>query len=154
MKGDAYEGGHRIPFIVRWPEKIKKGSISNTIACQTSLLSTLREILKDNDSKFDRKDSYSILPDLLSKTNSSNVEKPIIHSSSKGYLGIRLGDWKLIDHLGSGGFTAPDKENPTPGGPKVQLYNLKSDPMEKENVALKYPEKTTELLAKLAEIKK
>jgi arylsulfatase A-like enzyme len=154
MKGDAYEGGHRIPFIVRWPEKIKKGSISNTIACQTSLLSTLREILKDNNPKFDRKDSYSILPDLMGKSTPSNTEKPIIHSSSKGYLGIRLGDWKLIDHLGSGGFTAPDKEDPKPGGPKVQLYNLKSDPMEKENVALKYPEKTTELLAKLAEIKK
>jgi hypothetical protein len=90
----------------------------------------------------------------MGKSTPSNVEKPIIHSSSKGYLGIRLGDWKLIDHLGSGGFTAPDKENPTPGGPKVQLYNLKSDPMEKENVALKYPEKTAELLAKLAEIKK
>jgi hypothetical protein len=60
----------------------------------------------------------------------------------------------LIDQLGSGGFTAPDKENPKPDGPKVQLYNLKSDPSEKENVALKYPEKTAELLAKLAEIKK
>ena len=154
MKGDAYEGGHRIPFIVRWPEKIKKGTVSDAIACQTSLLSTLRDLLSDKDPKFDRKDSYSILPDLLSKTNPSNMEKPIIHSSSKGYLGIRLGDWKLIDQLGSGGFTAPDKENPTPGGPRVQLYNLKSDPMEKENVALKYPEKTTELLAKLAEIKK
>jgi len=60
----------------------------------------------------------------------------------------------LIDQLGSGGFTTPDKENPKPGEPTVQLYNLKSDPSEKENVALKYPEKTAELLAKLAEIKK
>ena len=154
MKGDAYEGGHRIPFIVRWPEKIKKGSVSDAIACQTSLLGTLRELLSDKDPKFDRKDSYSILPDLLGKTNPSNTEKPIIHSSSKGYFGIRMGDWKFIDQLGSGGFTAPDKENPKPGGPKVQLYNLKSDPSEKENVALKYPEKTAELLAKLAEIKK
>jgi arylsulfatase A-like enzyme len=154
MKGDAYEGGHRIPFIVRWPEKIKKGSISNTIACQTSLISTLRELLKDNDPKFERADSHSILSDLLGKSGSSNTAEPIIHSSSKGYFGIRLGDWKLIDQLGSGGFTSPDKENPKPGGPSVQLYNLKTDPMERENVALKHPEKTAELLAKLADIKK
>jgi arylsulfatase A-like enzyme len=154
MKGDAYEGGHRIPFIVRWPAKIKKGTVSNAIACQTSLLSTLRELLSDNDPAFIRKDSYSILPDLLGSANRSSMEKPIIHSSSRGFFAIRSGEWKLIDQLGSGGFTAPEKEIPTPGGPTVQLYHLKSDPSEKENVALKYPEITAKLLSTLAEIKK
>ena len=77
----------------------------------------------------------------------------VVFHSSAGMFGIRQGDWKLIEGLGSGGFTEPKFEKPLPNGPKYQLYNIKSDPLEQVNLYLQYPEIAKMLIEKLTEIK-
>jgi len=153
MKGDAFEGGHRIPFIVRWPGKVKAGSISNATTTLTNLLATCAEILKVKDARYKVEDSYSILPVLLGKSTQVARQPAVVHSSSIGYFAIRHGDWKLIEGLGSGGFTEPRNVVPTAGGPTGQLYNLAEDVGETKDLYAQHPEKVQELRKLLSDIK-
>lgn len=153
MKGDAFEGGHRIPFIVRWPGKVKAGSVSGATTCQTHLLATCAELLKDKDTRFQVEDSYSILPVLLGKKTQVPGQPAVVHSSSIGFFAIRQGDWKLIEGLGSGGFTQPKELKAQPGEPTGQLYNLATDRAESKNLYAEYPQKVAELHALLQKIK-
>lgn len=153
MKGDAFEGGHRIPFIVRWPGKVKAGSISQATTCQTHLLATCAELLKEKDPRFQVEDSYSILPVLLGKKQHVPGQPAVVHSSSIGFFAIRQGDWKLIEGLGSGGFTQPKEVKAKPGEPTGQLYNMATDAAESKNLYAQYPEKVEELRALLSKIR-
>jgi arylsulfatase A len=153
MKGDAFEGGHRIPFIVRWPHKVKAGSVSNATTTLANLMATCADVLKSKDAAFVTEDSYSILPILLGKTKTVPDQPAVVHSSSIGYFAIRKGDWKLIVGLGSGGFTEPRDIKPTVGKPTGQLYNLATDISETKDVYEQYPDKVQELTLLLEEIK-
>src|SRR5690606_32935310 len=84
-------------------------------------------------------DSYDMLPALLG-TAGGPVREAVVHHSADGMFAIRQGYWKLIEGLGSGGFSAPRREKPTPGGPEGQLYNLADDPREQKNLYLEKPE--------------
>ena len=77
----------------------------------------------------------------------------MVHSSSIGYFAIRKGDWKLIEGMGSGGFTEPRDVAPKPGGPTGQLYNLATDIAETNDLYIEHPEKVKELRALLADIR-
>lgn len=153
MKADIHEGGHRIPFIVRWPGKIKAGSKSDFRTTLTNLMATCADML---DIKLDDntgEDSQSILSVLL-ENNKENIEAmPIVHHSSKGFFAIRKGDWKLIEKRGSGGFSIPAIVKPQEGEPIGQLYNMIEDPSEKVNLYNEEPEKVKELLAELSEVR-
>lgn len=153
MKGDAYEGGHRIPFIARWPGKVKAGQVSQATTALTHLMATCVEIVGEKDRSYLPEDSYSILPVLLGKSGQPVGQPAVVHSSSTGYFAIREGDWKLILGLGSGGFTEPRHIEPLPGQPQGQLYNLAEDKGETRNLYEKYPEKVEELTAKLNAIR-
>jgi arylsulfatase A len=153
MKGDAYEGGHRVPFIVRYPGKVKSGTTSNTTISLASLMATLAELIGNKSSEFIALDSYSILPVLLGKRTTIPEQPGIVNISSKGFLSIREGSWKLITRLGSGGFTEPSEIPLNQNDPIGQLYNLESDVVEDKNVYLKYPSKVKELNALLEQIK-
>ena len=153
MKADAYEGGHRVPFIVRWPGKIEAGSKSNFKTTLTNLMATCAEILGVTLDEHAGEDSQSILPILLSDKNNIEKEIPIVHHSSRGHFAIREGDWKLIEKRGSGGFSTPATYEPKPGEPAGQLYNLKEDLSETMNVYADYPEITQRLKGILEEIK-
>jgi arylsulfatase A-like enzyme len=151
MKADAWEGGHRIPFIVRWPGKVKAGSVSKKTTTLTNLLATCADLLGvelDNS-----EDSYSIFSEITGKKCCEEKSVPVIHHSSKAYFAIRDGDWKFIEGLGSGGFSRPRFEEPVKGGPKGQLYNLKTDPSETKNLYLQHPEIVKDLQEKLDDIK-
>ncbi|CAN5452003.1 sulfatase-like hydrolase/transferase [soil metagenome] len=151
MKGDAFEGGHRIPFIVRWPGKVKAGSESNATTTLANLTATCKEILGNKTPNAE--DSYSILPILLGKVKQVPNQPAVVHSSSIGYFSIRKGDWKLIEGLGSGGFTEPRDVKPKPGEPIGQLYNLATDQFETTNQYQKNPEKVKELTILLNQIR-
>jgi hypothetical protein len=150
MKSDAWEGGHRMPFIVRWPGRVKAGTVSAQTICFTDLLATFAEIcgaVLPNDAG---PDSFSFLPVLEGvQPTDKPIRAPIVmHAGSvASMMMIRSGDWKLINGLGSGGFTKPGSIKAKPGEPAVQLYNLHTDPAETTNLATKHPDKVQELLS-------
>lgn len=132
-KADIFEGGHRVPFLVRWPDVVAAGSRSGQLICQTDLTATAAEILdiplKDNEAE----DSFSFLHALKQK-NSPTKRSSIVHHSINGSFAIREADWKLSLCAGSGGWSAP---RPGPknlaGLPPLQLYNLTEDISETTN---------------------
>jgi arylsulfatase A len=152
MKADIHEAGHRIPFIVRWPETVEAGSCSSRIICFTDLLATLAELTGYELQPGEGPDSFSFLPVLRGEGKNETRPPLVLESGFRNVRMIRSGDWKLIDQLGSGGFTKPVRIRPEPGGPKGQLYNLAEDLGETENLYLKYPEKTGELIRELNRI--
>jgi arylsulfatase A-like enzyme len=153
MKGDAYEGGHRVPFIVRYPGKVKAGTISNVTTTLANLMSTCADLVGDQSGKFESEDSYSIFPVLTGKTDIVTNQPGVVLSSSKGFFAVRKGSWKLITKLGSGGFTVPVELEGNPGDASGQLYNLDADIHEDNNLYNQYPEKVKELTDLLEEIK-
>jgi len=134
MKGDAWEGGHRMPFVARWPGRIKPGTTSAEIICFTDLFATFAAISGVKLPASAGEDSHDLTPVLLGKKHREPIREMTIHQSSSGLLAIRVGDWKLIPQLGSGGFTKPSKVQPKPGEPAGQLYNLADDPGETKNL--------------------
>ncbi len=151
MKGDVWEGGHHVPFMVKWPGKVKAGSVSNQTISLTDFFATVRDFLETPQFEKPR-DSFSFLPAL--RGTEQKAERPgVIHHSSAGKFGIRIGDWKYIEGLGSGGFSDPKNPKPVEGGPTGQLYNLKTDPQEQVNLFLENPEKVHEMQARLNEIR-
>jgi arylsulfatase A len=148
MKGDAWEGGHRMPFIVRWPGKVAAGSTTDQLACHTDLLATLAELLGSELPDDAGPDSFSMLWTLLNQEPTSIIRTTLVSQSSGGCQAIRDGNWKLIPQLGSGGFSEPRREKPQPGGPRGQLYDLNEDPGETTNLYQKHPE-TVALLTEL-----
>lgn len=139
QKADIHEGGHRVPFIVRWPNHVRKNSTSDELICLTDLTATMAQILGHDLPKNVAEDSFDITPVLLEE-KAAKGRDAIVHHSSCGMFAIRQGDWKLIEGLGSGGFTKPRTIKPKPGGPKGQLYNLAEDPTEKVDLYQKRPE--------------
>lgn len=153
MKGDVFEAGHRVPFVVRYPGVVKAGSVSRTTITQASFFATCADLVGIKDPHFQTEDSYSILPVLKGKAADVEGEEAIVHFSSKGTYAIRKGPWKLITKLGSGGMTNPAEIKPEPGGPTGQLYNLETDIREEHNLFLQYPEKVKELSELLERIR-
>jgi arylsulfatase A-like enzyme len=159
MKRDNWEGGHRVPFIVRWPGKVAPGSTSDQTTCLTDIMATCAAItgakLPDNSAG----DSFSILPVLLGKDNGKPVRPYTLHQTTSLALGIRKGMWKYLDHKGSGGnnydkkgwvvdlkpFALPEAAPDAPG----QLYDLSRDPGETTNLYFKHPDVVQELKALL-----
>lgn len=153
MKGDAWEGGHRIPFIARWPTVVQSGTVSDALTSLTNLSATCAAMLQIDLPMSSAPDSYSILSILQGITDTVPGQHAVVHQSSIGYLAIRKGPWKLIDGLGSGGFSEPQREEVSPGGPSGQLYNLENDPQETINHYRQFPDKMKELRVLLTEIK-
>jgi arylsulfatase A len=132
-KADIWDGGHRVPFIVRWPGKVRSGSTSDQLICLTDLFATVSSIVGTDFPATSCEDSVSFLPAL-----SGNPILPdragVIHHSFSGHFAYRTGKWKLILAKGSGGWSFP-KENQVPkGASKAQLYNLEADPGEQVNL--------------------
>jgi arylsulfatase A-like enzyme len=148
-KADIFEGGHRVPFMVRWPGHIKAGGESNEVICLTDLLATVADIAGTSLEASSGVDSYSMLPAMLG-TQDHLQREATIHHSVNGSFAIRKGPWKLILCPGSGGWSDP---KPKSAGiellPPYQLYNLDNDPGETENLLDRYPEMVEELSALL-----
>lgn len=151
MKGDAWEGGHRMPFIVRWPGVVKTGSKSDVTICHTDVLATVAQVLDVKIPDGQAQDSVSFAA-VLREQSTQATRETTIHQSSGRVLALRQGDWKLIPMLGSGGFSQPRREKSVPGGPTGQLYDLRKDPGETKNLYLDEPEAVARLLKLHAEI--
>jgi arylsulfatase A-like enzyme len=153
MKSDAWDGGHRVPFVVQWPAKIKGGATSNEIICTTDLLATCAELTGLSIPANAAEDSYSILSAMIGEKIEKPIREATIHHSINGTFAIRKGNWKLIEAKGSGGWSLSEKEV-ADGAPEGQLFDMVSDPKEQVNLYNKKPEVVNELKALLEKYKK
>lgn len=172
FKFDAWEGGHRVPFIARWPGKIEAGSVSDQLICHVDLLTTLAA-LTDSDVK--GPDSVNILPALLDKPKESLRDHLVLAPRQKSNLALRQGDWLYIGAQGGGGFTGTrpgdhalgdggalnftgEKNSDyasgklKPNAPKQQLYNLATDPSQNKNVIREHSDIASRMAERLEKI--
>jgi len=149
-KADIFEAGHRVPFLVRWPAKIKAGSTSDQLICLTDFMATCAEMVGAKLPAHAAEDSVSILPALLGQA-ANPLREAVVHHSINGSFAIRQGSWKLILSSSSAGWSDPRPNSPAAKAlPPVQLYDLARDVGEKTNVQAENPE-VVERLTKLLE---
>lgn len=133
-KADIWDGGHRIPFICRWPGKIKPGTRSDQLICLTDLMATCAAIVDAKLPPNAGEDSVSILA-ALTGSDKEPLREAVVHHSISGRFSIRQGKWKLELCGGSGGWSQPDDGAARAKGlPEVQLYDMSRDVVEKVNV--------------------
>jgi arylsulfatase A-like enzyme len=153
MKADIYEAGHRIPFLARWPGRIKPGTVSAQLGCLTDLHATAAEVVGARLGPDVAEDSFSWLGAATGNKPKSPARQHVVHHSSQGLFAIRRGDWKLAMGRGSGGFTTPVKIEPKPGEPTGELYNLREDPAESANLWTQKQDVVKDLTALLDQVK-
>ena len=143
FKGSFLEGGHRVPFLVKWPQKIKPNTVCDATICTTDLMATCADIVNYSVKANEAEDSYSMMPLFLQEDGFQR--EATIHHSKTGVFAIRQGDWKLIvsPNSGLGASGKPTKVKKV--YPEAILYNLKSDIGETKNVADQNPQKVQEL---------
>jgi arylsulfatase A len=126
-KADIYEGGHRIPLLVRWPARIRAGSATDETVCLSDLLATLAELFGESLPDNAGEDSVSNLPLWLGRPLATPLREATVHTSMDGSLSIRQGRWKLELCPGSGGWSYPRPGPDCAGLPPTQLYDLGAD---------------------------
>jgi arylsulfatase A len=146
-KRDIYEGGHRVPFVMRWPAVIQAGRTCDEPVDQVDLLATCAAILGVTLPPDAGEDSYSLLPVMRSEEYPRPLRGPLMHHSGSGYLSIRDGRWKLNLFRGSGGSLAPALIKPKSGEPPFELYDMKADWRESTNVYVQHPGEVMRLQA-------
>lgn len=135
-KSDIWEGGHRVPFIARWPGMVKAGSRSDETICLTDIMATCAEVVGSHVPADAAEDSVSFLPTLRGKNGARSA---VVHHSIGGQFAIRQGRWKLALCAGSGGWTSPTEADAAKQGlPRVQLYDMRADPAERNNLAARH----------------
>lgn len=151
-KRDIYEGGHRVPFLMRWPKVIQAGRKIDIPVCQSDYLATIADIIGVELPNNAAEDSYSLYPALQNDNFDNNIRGAVVHHSSSGHFAIRDGKWKLNFLRGSGGSLKPRMIIPKEGEAPYELYNLEADPGETTNLYLKYPEVVARLKKRMSEI--
>ncbi len=148
-KADIWDGGHRIPFLVRWPGRVEAGSVSDQLLCMTDVFAVFADVTGQPLPENGAEDSVSFYPALFGKPVES-ARAGIVHHTVSGHFGYRMGKWKLCLAYGSGGWTAPkEKAAAEQGVPAAQLYDLENDPGETTNLYETHPEAAERLLKQL-----
>jgi len=150
-KSDAWDGGHRIPLMVRWPGMVKPGSACGQLVCLNDLMATFAaatDFALPHDAAEDSVNFLSLLQGGHQPTRSA-----LVHHSIAGKFAIRDGQWKLILCPGSGGWSAPkDAATRKQKRPAVQLFNMDADIGERQNLQAQHPEIVQRLTAELRQI--
>ena len=137
-KADAWEGGHRVPFIVRWPGQVEPGSVCHQLVHQADLMATLADVTDASLTMDQAEDSFSILP--LLQGHDTPIRATSISCSIRGVPSLRDGVWKYIAAPGSGGWGKGGDQSQS-----VQLYNLAEDLGEARNLADRHPDKLDQM---------
>jgi arylsulfatase A-like enzyme len=160
VKRDDWEGGHRVPFLVRWPGHVKPGTTSDQLVCLTDVMATVAAIVGAELPRDSAEDSFNLLPVLEGKAVGP-IRPYLLTQAFRGSrtLSIRRGRWKYLDHRGSGGnnhagaelkpYALPETDPDAPG----QLFDLEHDPGETTNLSRAHPEMVAELKRLLEESK-
>jgi len=136
IKADIWDGGHRVPFLARWPGRIKADSTCAEPICHVDLLATCAALIGIELPAQAGEDSFDILPALMGKKGKGTVREALVHHSINGMFALRKGRWKVILGKGSGGWSGKGGKNDPPG----QLYDMVLDPAEKHNLYLERPD--------------
>lgn len=147
-KADIWDGGHRVPFVVRWPGKVTPGSTSDQLICHVDLLATVAELTSQPLPTGSGEDSVSFLPALNGEPIVS-TRAGVVHHSISGHFAYRQGPWKLALARGSGGWTSPKEKQVAADSPKAQLYHMQEDIGETDNQYLTKPSVAERLLEQL-----
>ena len=140
-KADIFEGGHRVPYIVRWPGRVKAGGRSSELICLTDLMATCADIVQARLPNNAAEDSVSLLPVFLGQEEKNKpLREAVVHHSGGGNFSIRQGKWKLELCPGSGGWSDPKPGKACKGLPPVQLYDMSTDIKERKNVYKAHPD--------------
>lgn len=156
LKRDIYEGGHHVPFLVRWPGVTKAGEVCDALVSQIDIMASLAATL-DFDLPGDAaEDSHNLLP--LLRGEAASVRETHVHNTFANSYAIRHGDWLLIDakqgyHSGRNKAWEAKHDYPADDQQPVELFNLKDDIGQKVNLAAKHPDKVAELKALLTKIR-
>ena len=152
MKRDGWEGGHRVPFIARWPGRIPKALVSDQMTNTTDIFATLASVVGYKLPDDVATDSYDMLPAMLgTQPIKKSIRSYMLTQSFRGEFQIRQGKWKYLNHMGSGGnnydreilkkYSLPETAPNATG----QLFNLEKDPGETTNLYFIEQEKRKEL---------
>lgn len=151
-KADIWEGGHRVPFLARWPGRVAAGSRTDQTVCLTDLMRTAADLLGAALPDTAAEDSVSFLPALLGRATAP-LREATVHHSIDGSFAIRQGPWKLAFCPGSGGWSRPRPGTDDASTlPPVQLFDLSADPAEEKNLAAQHPEVVRRLTTLLEHI--
>jgi len=157
VKRDIWEGGHRIPFVVRWPAVVEPGRVSDALVSQIDLMATLASVVGYDPPPTAAEDSYDILPLLSGKTGDQTIRRSLVHNTQANHYAIRQDDWVLIDAKSGEVTKAPawfDQENGYEKNPHdAALYNIRQDIAERKNLVAEYPAKVAEMRALLQRIR-
>ena len=158
VKRDLWEGGHRVPFIVNWPERVKASSKNDRTICLVDFIATVADITGYQIKKDESEDSFSFMNLLGGKEGETSLrEQPIVHHSTRGDLAIRKGEWVYIDAPSGDMNNEPEwfrnELGVNEGSDKFELFNLVEDPKETNNMYSARPEKVKELKEKLDSIR-
>ncbi|TWT58614.1 Arylsulfatase [Thalassoglobus neptunius] len=168
FKFGVWEGGHRVPFIVRWPGKVKSGTVSDQLFGNVDMLATFAALTDQQLDSKQQADSVNMLPALLGETEETLRDHLILAPHKGTHLSVRKGKWIYIPNQGSGGFNGKKPGDHTFGGPPAvhfvgsvnsdiedgkirkdappaQLYNLEDDRSQTQNVINEHPELVEEL---------
>jgi arylsulfatase A len=155
LKRDLWEGGHRVPFIVRWPGVVKAGTVSDALISQVDLMATLAAVVGTTLSSNTAHDSYDLLP--VWKENARSLRRSIVHNTNKGGYAVRHENWLLVAAKTGGITRVPEwfdgangyEKNEDPG----ELYDLNNDLTQMRNLFAEKPEKVAELTVLLEQIR-
>ena len=176
FKFDAWEGGHRVPFIARWPKNIPAGSKSNQLICNVDLIATLATLTGEKLAAGQGRDSVNLLPALTGDPAAPVRDQVVLAARQSTHLAIRHGRWMYIGARGGGGFTSVRRGEHAFGGPSAitftkrensdiangkikkdappgQLYDLEKDLYQTTNLYRQHPEVVKEMKALLAKYK-
>jgi len=176
FKFDAWEGGHRIPFIARWPGKIEAGVVSKKLISNVDMVATFSGIFDEKLPEEQAVDSYNLLPILLNTAEGNIRTELLIAPNDLNNLALRQGKWLYINAQGGGGFAAKyegmhDFGGPTAfpftgernsdiangklkeDAPKAQLYDLENDPYQSTNIYNQHPDIAERMRLRILEIR-
>lgn len=173
FKFGVWEGGHRVPFIAKWPGNIEEGTVSDQLICNVDMLATFNALVGGKQKSLGTTDSKNVLPALVANPKKPIREELILAPRSGKHLSIRKGDWMYIPTKGAGGFNGSKPNHHAWGGPAgvnfvgsknsdlengkikkdaapAQLYNLNKDVKQTENLYEQYPDIVKDMEASLS----
>ena len=177
FKFDAWEGGHRVPFIARWPGRIPAGTTSDQLLCNVDIPATLAALVGHTLRPQDAPDSFNMLPALTGTPQGPIRDHLVISPRSPRHIAVRKGKWIYISAKGGGGFGGRKIGDHALGGPAAhaltgqvnsdianarlkkdappaQLYDLEEDRSEKTNLYRRHPDVVRQMQALLAKCRR